>query len=91
MDSKVGVDIISSKCCIPWRVMCITKKISTFLSILEEFKLHHIQREVNQPSNILATLSNSADDEDILYPNDFPMNLKDAILRDVFSCIYTRL
>lgn len=38
MDTKIGVDIISLKCYILWRVMNIGKKVS----MLEEFEIYHV-------------------------------------------------
>lgn len=84
MDSRVGVDIILSKCNIPWRTLCLTKKISSLFATLDEYERTHVWRGANQSAYILASLTTGYD-EVILYPTKFPTILKDAILRDAFN------
>lgn len=90
MGSKVGVDIILSKCCNPRRALSITKKISTSLSMLEELELSNAWKETNQPTDMLPFSSTSPNEKNF-HPNKFLVIFKDVILRDAFSCIYTRL
>lgn len=64
--------------------------IRHLLMSLDSYEVRHIWREANQPTNILASLAMGVE-ETILYPNDFPCNLDDAIRNDVNECIYTHM
>lgn len=89
MDPKV-VDIISSKCRIPWKMMFLSRKINLLLAQCEEYEIQHVWREVNQSADILASLVNDLG-KIILYPMDFPVIPKEAIMRDASDCVYSRL
>lgn len=90
MDSKVAVDILNKRAHCPWRVLCLVYKIWELRANFENFEVHHVWREVNQPVDFLASWAVSQS-EHLMYPIDFPLALKDVILRDATQCIYSRM
>lgn len=48
------------------------------------------ENQINQPIFMLLGLL-ASHNEQLIYPDEFPLPLKDVILRDATQCTYTRM
>lgn len=89
-DSKLVVDMLTSKSTWPWQHYSILRQLSLFLTN-GEFLLHHIFREANAVADGLSKLASSSREDFLFTSVSLPHLLKGLVALDKVSYPYIRL
>ncbi|KAK1257493.1 hypothetical protein QJS04_geneDACA023114 [Acorus gramineus] len=80
-DSKIIEAWLKGKGHIPWRSKRVFYEIQDNLSMLDQWPIHHIHREANQPANILASKEQTLG-HNLIHPNNVWPSLEEILLKD---------